>query len=82
MLSTCLCALPASANIVLFGRYFHIDADFKGQAGTSHTFIDPSVYLQLCKNKTDVPVSHEQSTQSIRPLFCAFPRFVFQMESN
>lgn len=40
MLSTCICGVHASANIALFGRYFHINADFKAQVGTSHTFID------------------------------------------
>lgn len=71
MLSTCLCAVHALANIVLFGRYFHINADFKGQAGTSHTFIDPPVYSLLGTRIKLIFLSHtNKSTQSILPFVC------------
>lgn len=71
MLSTCLCAVPASANIVLFGRYFHIDVDFKGQAGTSRTFTDPSVYLQLCPRIKLMFLSHMNSRhRAFAPFSC------------
>lgn len=71
MLSTCLCAVHALANIVLFGRYFHINADFKGQAGTPHTFIDPSVYLPLCTRIKLMFLSHMNSRhRAFSPFVC------------
>lgn len=65
-----VCAAHASANIALFGRYFHINADFRAQVGTSRTFIDPVVELLIrTRIKLMFLSPMNKSTQSILP-FC------------